>query len=138
MLLPNVYAAKDLKRQVEGGGNFTKFAMRYSIDEESRAKGGDLGPYRKGLVEVGTRADRFKPFKPGISERASEDGQADTTWSRSVPWNRKFFRPTRRPGSDSGRNCSPRNAGSVWMTCFPELKRQRDDPSSRRLAVRHR
>lgn len=52
MLLPNVYAAKDLKRQVEGGGNFTKFAMRYSIDEKSRAKGGDLGPYRKGLVEV--------------------------------------------------------------------------------------
>ena len=36
MLLPNVYAAKDLKRQVEAG---------------SRAKGGDLGPYRKGLLE---------------------------------------------------------------------------------------
>lgn len=51
MLLPNVYAAKDLKRQVEGGGNFTRFALRYSIDERSRAKGGDLGPYRKGLLE---------------------------------------------------------------------------------------
>ena len=51
MLLPNVYAAKDLKRQVEAGGNFTRFALRYSIDERSRAKGGDLGPYRKGLLE---------------------------------------------------------------------------------------
>lgn len=51
MLLPNVYAARDLKRQVEAGGNFTRFALRYSIDERSRAKGGDLGPYRRGLLE---------------------------------------------------------------------------------------
>jgi len=51
MLLPNIYAAKDLKRQVEAGGNFARFALRYSIDERSRAKGGDLGPYRKGLLE---------------------------------------------------------------------------------------
>ncbi len=51
MLLPNIYAAKDLKRQVEAGGNFSRFALRYSIDERSRAKGGDLGPYRKGLLE---------------------------------------------------------------------------------------
>jgi peptidyl-prolyl cis-trans isomerase C len=51
MLLPNVYAAKDLKRQVEAGGNFSRFAQRYSIDDRSRAKGGDLGPYRKGLLE---------------------------------------------------------------------------------------
>jgi peptidyl-prolyl cis-trans isomerase C len=51
MLLPNIYAAKDLKRQVETGGNFARFALRYSVDERSRAKGGDLGPYRKGLLE---------------------------------------------------------------------------------------
>ena len=51
MLLPNIYAAKDLKRQVESGGNFSKFAARYSTDEKSRVKGGELGPYRKGLVE---------------------------------------------------------------------------------------
>jgi peptidyl-prolyl cis-trans isomerase C len=51
MLLPNIYAAKDLKRQVESGGSFAKFAARYSTDEKSRLKGGDLGPYRKGLVE---------------------------------------------------------------------------------------
>ncbi len=51
MVLPNIYAAKDLKRQIEAGGNFAKFAMRYSVDEKSRTKGGDLGPYRKGVVE---------------------------------------------------------------------------------------
>lgn len=51
MLLPNIFAAKDLKRQVESGGSFAKFAARYSIDDKSRAKGGDLGPYRKGLLE---------------------------------------------------------------------------------------
>ncbi len=50
MLLPNVYAAKDLEAQVNRGGNFAKFAQRYSVDEKTKAKGGDLGPYRKGLV----------------------------------------------------------------------------------------
>jgi peptidyl-prolyl cis-trans isomerase C len=50
MLLPNVYAAKDLEAQINRGGHFAKFAQRYSIDEKTKAKGGDLGPYRKGLV----------------------------------------------------------------------------------------
>lgn len=50
MLLPNVYAAKDLEAQVNRGGSFTKFAQRYSLDEKTKTKGGDLGPYRKGLV----------------------------------------------------------------------------------------
>jgi peptidyl-prolyl cis-trans isomerase C len=65
MLLPNVYAAKDLKRQVESGGNFTRFALRYSIDERSRANGGDLGPYRKGLLEP--ELDAMVPaLRPGV------------------------------------------------------------------------
>lgn len=50
MLLPNVYAAKDLEAQVNRGGSFAKFAQRYSIDEKTKFKGGELGPYRKGLV----------------------------------------------------------------------------------------
>jgi peptidyl-prolyl cis-trans isomerase C len=50
MLLPNVYAAKDLEAQINRGGNFAKFAQRYSIDEKTKGKSGDLGPYRKGLV----------------------------------------------------------------------------------------
>jgi peptidyl-prolyl cis-trans isomerase C len=50
MLLPNIYAAKDLKKQVESGGDFGKFAQRYSIDDKTKAKGGEVGPYRKGLL----------------------------------------------------------------------------------------
>ena len=50
MLLPNVYAARDLEAQVNRGGSFAKFALRYSIDDKTKAKGGELGPYRKGLV----------------------------------------------------------------------------------------
>ena len=68
MLLPNIYAAKDLKRQVEGGGNFSKFALRYSIDERSRAKGGDLGPYRKGLLEP-----EVEPLIPSLSPGVVSD-----------------------------------------------------------------
>ncbi len=50
MLLSNIYAAKDLETQVNRGGNFTKFTQRYSIDEKTKSKGGDLGPYKKGLL----------------------------------------------------------------------------------------
>lgn len=50
MLLPNIFAAKDLKKQVEAGGDFGKFAQRYSLDEKTKAKGGEVGPYRKGVL----------------------------------------------------------------------------------------
>jgi peptidyl-prolyl cis-trans isomerase C len=50
MLLPNIFAAKDLETQINRGGSFAKFAQRYSIEEKTKGKGGDLGPYRKGLV----------------------------------------------------------------------------------------
>jgi peptidyl-prolyl cis-trans isomerase C len=50
MLLPNYPAAKDLEKQVNQGGDFGKFAQRYSIDYKTKSNGGDLGPYRKGLV----------------------------------------------------------------------------------------
>jgi peptidyl-prolyl cis-trans isomerase C len=65
MQLPNVYAAKDLEAQVNRGGSFTKFAQRYSVDEKSKAKGGDLGPYRKGLVLPEVDAV-IHTLKPGI------------------------------------------------------------------------
>ena len=63
MLLPNVYAAKDLEAQINRGGSFVKFAQRYSIDDKTKAKGGDIGPYRKGLVppEVDTVIHSLKP-----------------------------------------------------------------------------
>jgi peptidyl-prolyl cis-trans isomerase C len=63
MLLPNISAAKDLEHQVNQGGDFSKFAQRYSIDGKTKAKGGDLGPYRKGLVvpEVDAVIHTLKP-----------------------------------------------------------------------------
>jgi peptidyl-prolyl cis-trans isomerase C len=63
MLLPNFPAAKDLETQVNRGGDFGKFAQRYSIDDKTKAKGGDLGPYRKGLVlpEVDAVIHTLKP-----------------------------------------------------------------------------
>lgn len=63
MLLPNVSAAKDLEHQVNQGGDFVKFAQRYSIDGKTKAKGGDLGPYHQGLVvpEVDAVIHTLKP-----------------------------------------------------------------------------
>jgi peptidyl-prolyl cis-trans isomerase C len=63
MLLPNFPAAKDLEKQVNQGGDFAKFAQRYSIDGKTKANGGDLGPYRKGLVipEVDQVIHTLKP-----------------------------------------------------------------------------
>lgn len=66
MLLPNLYAAKDLETQVNHGGSFANFAKRYSTHEKSKANGGDLGPYRKGLV--GPEVDAvIHALKPGLT-----------------------------------------------------------------------
>jgi peptidyl-prolyl cis-trans isomerase C len=63
MLLANLPAAKDLESQINHGGDFGKFAQRYSIDGKTKAKGGDLGPYRKDLVipEVDAVIHTLKP-----------------------------------------------------------------------------
>src|SRR5262249_10202689 len=65
MLLPNLPAAKDLETQVNRGGDFGKFAQRYSVDYKTKAKGGDLGPYRKGLV-IPEVDEVVKTLKPGM------------------------------------------------------------------------
>ncbi len=75
MLLPNSYAAKDLETQVNRGGSFPNFAKRYSIHEQSKEKGGDLGPYRKGLVPPEVDA-AIHALKPGLVSAPikTEDG----------------------------------------------------------------
>lgn len=75
MLLPNFSAAKDLETQVNRGGSFAKFAQRYSIDEKTKAKGGDLGPYRRGLVIPDVDAV-IRTLKPGMVSAPikTEDG----------------------------------------------------------------
>lgn len=65
MLLPNFPAAKDLETQVNRGGDFGKFAQRYSIDTKTKTKGGDLGPYRKGLV-IPEVDEAIRSLKPGM------------------------------------------------------------------------
>jgi peptidyl-prolyl cis-trans isomerase C len=65
MLLPNYAAAKDLETQVNRGGDFGKFAQRYSIDGKTKANGGDLGPYRKGLV-IPEVDEAIHTLKPGM------------------------------------------------------------------------
>jgi peptidyl-prolyl cis-trans isomerase C len=63
MLLPHLPAAKDLERQINQGGDFAKFAQRYSLDAKTKTKGGDLGPYRKDLVipEIDAVIQTLKP-----------------------------------------------------------------------------
>jgi peptidyl-prolyl cis-trans isomerase C len=56
---------KDLETQVNRGGDFGKFAQRYSVDYKTKAKGGDLGPYRKGLV-IPEVDDVIKTLRPGM------------------------------------------------------------------------
>jgi peptidyl-prolyl cis-trans isomerase C len=65
MLLPNISAAKDLEKQVNQGGDFARFAQRYSIDGKTKASGGDLGPYRKDLV-VPEVDEVIHTLKPGF------------------------------------------------------------------------
>jgi peptidyl-prolyl cis-trans isomerase C len=65
MILPNFPAAKDLEKQVNQGGDFSKFAQRYSIDGKTKAAGGDLGPYRKGLV-IPEVDEVIHTLKPGM------------------------------------------------------------------------
>ncbi len=65
MLLANYPAAKDLETQVNRGADFGRFAQRYSLDTKTKAKGGDLGPYRKGLV-VPEVDEAIQTLKPGM------------------------------------------------------------------------
>jgi peptidyl-prolyl cis-trans isomerase C len=65
MLLPNFPAAKDLEKQVNQGGDFAKFAQRYSVDTKTKANGGDLGPYRKDLVAPEVD-EVIRQLKPGM------------------------------------------------------------------------
>lgn len=63
MLLPSLPAAKDVEAQINRGGDFAKFAQRYSLDGKTKSKGGDLGPYHKNLVlpEVDAVLQTLKP-----------------------------------------------------------------------------
>lgn len=46
----NIYASKDIKRMLNEGTKFSNLAKLYSTDGRSKAKGGDLGLFKKGMV----------------------------------------------------------------------------------------
>ncbi len=47
---PNIFASKDIRRMLAEGADFSKLAVRFSSDAPSKAKGGDVGPLRRGTV----------------------------------------------------------------------------------------
>ncbi|MEX5215554.1 MAG: peptidylprolyl isomerase [Nitrospiraceae bacterium] len=46
----NIFASKDIRRMLAEGADFGKLAVRFSVDQATRTKGGDLGPLRKGTA----------------------------------------------------------------------------------------
>lgn len=94
ILVPTASQARDLKRQVDQGADFAKLAQRYSVDDTTKIRGGEFGPYRPGMI-----ASELEPYlltlKPGtVSEpiqseagyhllkvisREPEDGQSAET-----------------------------------------------------------
>ncbi|MBM4122581.1 MAG: hypothetical protein FJ249_08315 [Nitrospira sp.] len=65
ILVPTLAQAKDLKRQLDEGADFAKLAQRFSIDQATRQRGGDLGPYRRGAAGPEVEA-ALLTLKPGM------------------------------------------------------------------------
>lgn len=65
ILVPTAALAKDLKRQLDEGADFAKLAQRFSIDQATKYKGGDLGPYHRGAASPEVEAVLLT-LKPGM------------------------------------------------------------------------
>lgn len=48
IIVPTAMLALDVRRQLEAGADFAKLAQKFSTDQATKFRGGDLGPYRKG------------------------------------------------------------------------------------------
>ena len=59
----NIYAARDIKRMLDEGVAFANLAKRYSADQYTKSKGGELGLYQKGTApqEVEEAIYRLRP-----------------------------------------------------------------------------
>lgn len=57
--------ARDLKRQLDLGADFAKLALRFSLDQATKYKGGDLGAYHPGWVEPAVD-NALAALKPGM------------------------------------------------------------------------
>ena len=65
ILLATESQAKDVRHQLNQGYNFGKLAQRYSIDETTRANGGEFGVYRPGMTDPGIE-QAILTLKPAI------------------------------------------------------------------------
>lgn len=50
IIVPTAVQALEVRKQLENGGDFAKLAQKVSIDQATKFRGGDLGPYRKGAA----------------------------------------------------------------------------------------
>jgi len=50
IIVSTAMQALDVKKQLEAGADFAKLAQKFSIDQTTKFRGGDLGPYRKGAA----------------------------------------------------------------------------------------
>lgn len=50
IIVPTAVQALEVRTQLENGGDFAKLAQKVSIDQATKFRGGDLGPYRKGAA----------------------------------------------------------------------------------------
>ncbi len=50
IIVPTAMQALELRKQLEGGADFAKLAQKFSTDQATKFRGGDLGPYRKGAA----------------------------------------------------------------------------------------
>jgi peptidyl-prolyl cis-trans isomerase C len=51
IVLANVFQAKDMRNQINGGANFSRLAQRYSLDEKTKADGGEFTFTRHGQFD---------------------------------------------------------------------------------------
>jgi peptidyl-prolyl cis-trans isomerase C len=73
ILVDNLADARELKRQLNRGGDFAKLANRFSTDKGTKALGGDLGVYRRGSASPEVEAVIMNLKPGGISDPIKTD-----------------------------------------------------------------
>jgi len=68
IVVPTAVQALELKKQLEGGADFAKLAQKFSTDQATKFRGGDLGPYRKGGVPPEVEAAVLTQEPGAVSE----------------------------------------------------------------------
>lgn len=65
IVMANVFQAKDLKYQISQGSSFSKLAQRYSLDEKTKADGGEFNFSKKGMLDPAIE-HLLLTLKPGV------------------------------------------------------------------------